>query len=118
MAQQQDGLPALQFFATCVNAIRTLPVLQRDKRRPEDCDTHGEDHAADAIRYFCMTQAALEFFDDSADDSSPYRMQAGARPTAKDMNQQAFENALAAAQGRIAGRPSLFRSPRHQRGNR
>lgn len=43
--------PKMRFFTTCLNAIRTLPSLIHDERRPEDLDTEGEDHAADAISY-------------------------------------------------------------------
>lgn len=48
---REDGLPRLLIYDTCVNLIRTLPALPRDKRRPEDVDTTAEDHAADALRY-------------------------------------------------------------------
>jgi hypothetical protein len=44
------------FFATCHDTIRTLPALQHDTARPEDVDTSGEDHAADEIRYACMSR--------------------------------------------------------------
>lgn len=44
-------LPRLLIYSTCVNLIRTLPGLVRDKRKPEDVDTHGEDHWGDALRY-------------------------------------------------------------------
>lgn len=52
----EDGRPMLYFFSTCVNLIRTLPALQHDENRPEDVDTDGEDHAADALRYMCMAR--------------------------------------------------------------
>lgn len=48
--------PAIYFFATCVDAIRTLPALQHDEMRPEDVDTDNEDHAADSIRYACLSR--------------------------------------------------------------
>lgn len=51
-----DGRPLLIFFETCIHAIRTIPVLQHDQVRPEDLNTHMEDHAADAIRYGCMSR--------------------------------------------------------------
>lgn len=51
-----DGNPMLVLFSTCVDAIRTLPALQHDTSRPEDVDTDGEDHAADEIRYACMSR--------------------------------------------------------------
>ena len=43
--------PRLKVFRTCKNTIRTLPLLKCDEHRPEDIDTDGEDHSADAIRY-------------------------------------------------------------------
>jgi hypothetical protein len=43
-------------FATCADAIRTIPALQHDTGRPEDVDTHSEDHAADDVRYACMSR--------------------------------------------------------------
>ena len=52
----EDGNPMLVFMDTCPHAIRTLPVMQHDEARPEDLDTTAEDHAADAIRYGCMSR--------------------------------------------------------------
>ena len=47
-----DGTtPGMFVFSTCVDLIRTLPALQHDEARPEDLDSDGEDHAADAARY-------------------------------------------------------------------
>jgi hypothetical protein len=51
-----DGRAMLVFFSTCHDTIRTLPALQHDAARPEDVDTNGEDHAADDIRYACMSR--------------------------------------------------------------
>ncbi|WP_445222240.1 terminase [Bradyrhizobium sp. Pa8] len=50
------GRPMLYVFATCVDFIRTVPVLQHDAARPEDLDTTGEDHAADDGRYACTSR--------------------------------------------------------------
>ena len=66
-----DGMPALFFFDNCVHMIRTLPLLTHDRHRIEDVDTTMEDHAADALRYACMsrpylTQAPVE-------DEDPWR---------------------------------------------
>lgn len=52
----EDGRPMLVFFSTCVHAIRTIPALQHDEDRPEDLNTHQEDHAADEVRYACMSR--------------------------------------------------------------
>lgn len=48
--------PAIYFFDTCRDSIRTLPALQHDPDRAEDVDTEGEDHACDEIRYACMSR--------------------------------------------------------------
>jgi Terminase-like family. len=50
------GQPMLYFFKTCPHIIRTLPALQHDLTNPEDCDTDGEDHAPDALRYGVMSR--------------------------------------------------------------
>lgn len=52
----EDALPMLVFFETCVHTVRTLPALQHDEARPEDLDTTQEDHAADMVRYGCMSR--------------------------------------------------------------
>lgn len=51
-----QGNPMIVTFATCRDSIRTIPVLQHDKDRPEDLDTESEDHAADEWRYACMSR--------------------------------------------------------------
>ncbi len=52
-----DGVtPMIFFMDCCVDAIRTLPILQHDPDKPEDVDTDGEDHAPDEIRYACMSR--------------------------------------------------------------
>ena len=35
----------------CPNLVRTLPLMVRDEKNPEDVDTTLEDHAMDALRY-------------------------------------------------------------------
>lgn len=52
----EEGRPMLYVFATCTHLIRTLPALQHDQHRAEDVDTDSEDHAADALRYGCMSR--------------------------------------------------------------
>ena len=52
-----DGIPMMYFFKTCVDTIRTLPVLQHDKHRVEDIKTDNcEDHCADEIRYSAQSR--------------------------------------------------------------
>jgi hypothetical protein len=50
------GDPMIFFFSTCHDTIRTLPALPHDEKRPEDVDTTAEDHAADEVRYACMSR--------------------------------------------------------------
>lgn len=52
----EGGRPMLFVFSTCRDTIRTLPTLQHDRDRAEDLDTEAEDHAADEIRYGCMSR--------------------------------------------------------------
>ena len=51
----KDGLPreepGLYVFDTCSQFLRTVPVLPRDDKNPDDVDTESEDHLADAVRY-------------------------------------------------------------------
>lgn len=50
------GTPMIYFFDNCVHIIRTLPALQHDMNKPEDCDSDGEDHAPDTCRYGVMSR--------------------------------------------------------------
>lgn len=52
----EDGRPMLYCFSTCVNSIRTIPLLQHDEDRVEDIDSDMEDHAGDEWRYACMSR--------------------------------------------------------------
>jgi hypothetical protein len=56
MVGDEDGLPMLVTFSTCVDSIRTIPALQHDDLKPEDLDSDMEDHAADEWRYACMSR--------------------------------------------------------------
>jgi len=60
MVGDADGNPMIVCFSTCVDSIRTIPALQHDQNRPEDLDTHMEDHAADDWRYACMSRPWLK----------------------------------------------------------
>ena len=57
--QGDDDAPMLYCFDTCVDSIRTIPLLQHDENHPEDIDTDMEDHAADDWRYACMSRPWL-----------------------------------------------------------
>lgn len=86
------GKPRLSVFSTCPNLIRTLPLMQHDKKNREDIDTTLEDHAADALRYLLYVRPI------------------GARVPKSKMGmdiQQRFQKALASNDKRPRGR--LFR---------
>jgi hypothetical protein len=48
--------PGLFVWDTCRHVIRTVPVLPRDEKTPDDCDSEAEDHAADALRLRCAVR--------------------------------------------------------------
>lgn len=58
----EQGLPAarLIFFDNCVNAIRTIPAIRRDRTNANDCAMvpHELTHAPDALRYFAASRVA------------------------------------------------------------
>lgn len=54
--ENDEKRPLLRVFNTCRYLIDTLPGLIHDLHKPEDIDTMGEDHAADALRYGLMTK--------------------------------------------------------------
>lgn len=55
MYHDENTKPRLVFFTNCRNAIRTIPAMIYDERKPEDLDTNGEDHVCDACRYGIMS---------------------------------------------------------------
>lgn len=46
----------LVFKGRCSNLIRTIPLMIRDDKNPEDLDTSLEDHALDALRYAALVR--------------------------------------------------------------
>lgn len=53
-AKDKNGKPGLYISTKCKYVWATLPFLERDPHRPEDLDTRGPDHGADALRYLVM----------------------------------------------------------------
>ena len=47
----------------CPNLVRTIPLMIRDEKNPEDVDTKAEDHLYDALRYGIMTRPRSNLFD-------------------------------------------------------
>ena len=56
LSYDENGYPMFYVFKNCKNFIRTIPLLQYDEHKPEDLDTDGEDHIADAWRYMLMSR--------------------------------------------------------------
>jgi hypothetical protein len=52
----EEDEPMLYVFSTCLDSLRTIPLLQHDGHNPEDLDSDMEDHAADEWRYACMSR--------------------------------------------------------------
>jgi Phage terminase large subunit len=48
--------PFMQVHRRCAYLTRTLPSLVMREDNPEDLDSDGEDHAADALRYLVMSR--------------------------------------------------------------
>jgi len=46
--------PGLFVFNTCRQFIRTVPVLPRCDKDPDDVNTKAEDHIGDEARYRCL----------------------------------------------------------------
>lgn len=82
----EDGQSMIHFFSTCVHAIRTLPAMQHDMMRPEDMDTDGEDHCADAIRYGCLARPWIR----------AVAPKAGERPALMGRTQMSIRDVIAA----------------------
>ena len=78
----ENGVPMIYFFSTCRDTIRTLPALQHDEAKPEDVDTEQEDHAADEVRYACMSRPYRRQDKKKPDD--PFRL-----PTMKEIFEEA-----------------------------
>lgn len=56
LKDMDDGRPGLLVFRSCTETIRSLPDLVHDRNQPEDVDTDGDDHLADALRYALATR--------------------------------------------------------------
>jgi hypothetical protein len=69
-----DGVPWLTVSPECAYTARTIPALVSDKHKPEDVDSDGEDHAADALRYFVMSRPPLNAAGDPRKVPPPWTM--------------------------------------------
>jgi hypothetical protein len=52
--------PHLYFFQQASHHIRTIPLMQRDEKKPEDIDSDLEDHAMDSLRYL-ISRKLMQF---------------------------------------------------------
>lgn len=73
--------PFLKIFSTCTHLVRTIQTQKHDANKPEDLDTKGEDHAADALRYLCMSRPHRPSSPDSRESADPYRTKQHRRDT-------------------------------------
>src|SRR5215471_10354926 len=52
-----DGRPMIYWFATAIDSIRVIPLMQHDPNKPGDLISEGvEDHAVDCARYATMSR--------------------------------------------------------------
>lgn len=51
-------LPGLYVFEDCTAFIRTVPMMPRDEKKPDDVDTSAEDHVGDETRYRVLAPPA------------------------------------------------------------
>lgn len=77
-----NGKPLIYFLDNCVDTIRSLPVLQHDEKDPEDLDTDAEDHAADDVRYACMSRPWIK-----ESEVEPERLQYPKLPQQRTINE-------------------------------
>jgi hypothetical protein len=74
----QSGRPRLQIFNTCPHLIRELQSIPLDKSKPEDVDTHAQDHAYDALRYLIMSRPRIN---DTLSQLRQFRREASFTPS-------------------------------------
>ena len=68
------SVPLIYCFSTCLDSIRTIPILQHDQTRPEDVDYRGEDHCADDWRYAVLSRPWLKSKPEIAPPRDGYSM--------------------------------------------
>jgi hypothetical protein len=73
LAPDDEDAPMLYFFSNNHHLIRTLPALQHDEDNLEDLNTEQEDHAADELRYACMSRPRTLRFQEKPKPKSPYQ---------------------------------------------
>lgn len=66
----EGGYPMMYVFKNCTEFIRTIPLLEYSKTRPEDVDTTQEDHIADETRYMCMSRPLSPQKKEETDEAS------------------------------------------------
>ena len=59
-AKNDREMPGFFVFSNCRNWIRTVPVLPRDDKNPDDVDTEAEDHFGDCTRYRLLREPPQE----------------------------------------------------------
>ena len=54
----EQKIPAIRFFTSCKDTVRTIPAIGTDKADPELPADGGEDHWLDSVLYACMYRTA------------------------------------------------------------
>lgn len=54
--ERRQEEPGLTVFRRCIQTRRTLPVVPRDEKEPDDVDTESEDHIPDTVRYKALAR--------------------------------------------------------------
>lgn len=68
----ESGYPMLYVFKNCKEFIRTIPLLEYSKTKPEDVDTTQEDHIADEVRYMCMSRPLAPAKENPKEETANY----------------------------------------------
>ena len=63
-AKEIPEAPGMWVFDICRDWIRTMPLLMRDEKKPDDVDTKMEDHIADETRYMAMKSIEQTYEED------------------------------------------------------
>jgi len=56
LKDDQGEVPAIRFFDTCTETIRTIPAIATSGTNPELPEDGGDDHWLDAVLYACMSR--------------------------------------------------------------
>ena len=67
---EDEDVPGMVLFHSCVNLVSQLPSIPLDPKNPEDVNTKSEDHLYDALRYGVMSRPRKGIFDFTIENMS------------------------------------------------